>query len=51
MITKHIAGYTLRQLEGHPVIYVTRPDKKVRKVLNCVLTDDSAQSIVFELGR
>lgn len=51
MITKYIAGYTLRQIEGHPIVYVTMPDKKVQKVLNIVLTDETAKAIILELGR
>jgi hypothetical protein len=50
MITKPIAGYVLRQIEGNPVVYVTMPDKSVSKVLNVVLTDETAKSIVYSLG-
>jgi hypothetical protein len=50
MITKPIGGYVLRQVKGHPVVYVTMPDKTVRKILNIALTDETASAIVYGLG-
>jgi hypothetical protein len=50
MIVKPIGKYVLRQIEGHPTIYVTMPNKSVRRVLNTVLTDAVAQSIIYSLG-
>jgi hypothetical protein len=50
MIVKHLSGYTLRQIEVRPVVYVTMPDKSVRKVLNTVLTDKTARAIVYGIS-
>ena len=45
------SGYTLRQVNGHRVTYVTFPDGDVRKVIGPKLTKQTAPAIILAAGK
>jgi len=52
VIVHHLAGYTLRQVEGQNVTYVTMPmSGQVVKVASGELTKDACAGIIFSLGK
>ena len=52
MICFHLPGYTLRQIEGQNVTYVTMPiSGQVVKVASGELTKDACAGIIFSLGK
>lgn len=51
MIKLTASGYTLRQVKGERVTYVTFPDHRVRQVIGPELTEATKTRIIIAAGR
>lgn len=50
MITFTESGYTLRQIKGTNIVYITTPDQDVKKVIG-KLTKDNCTQLILSIGR